>query len=139
MSKIENVKKHLRNNKTAYITAGTVVVIAGVAYYAGVRVGKTAAASIEYVGDTVIHNESSISGISYKPTINNIVQFAEDSTPSRPVGLVDDNGALVSAFKSIGEAARQTGLTKIQVSKVVNGLAEKAEGMAFVALDQQAA
>lgn len=63
-----------------------------------------------------------------------MINFVENSTPSKRVGVLDESGNIRAAFNSIGEAARQTGLDKGQISKVVNGLVDKVGGQKFVEL-----
>lgn len=139
MTRIESIKTHLRNNKVTYIACGvTAVVVAGVTYYV-VRnsnvVKAVAAATTEYVGDTVVHNAPTMNNtICWKPTMQNIVNFAEDSTPSRPVGLLGKDGGIKMAFKSMNEAARQTGHNVGMISKNVNGHLSDLNGDRFVAL-----
>jgi hypothetical protein len=139
MSKIENIKSHLKNNKVTYIACGvTAVVVAGVTYYVtrnGEVSTKAVAATTEFFGDTVANNAPQQIRC-YKPTMNNIVNFVENSTPSKRVGLLSPDGAIVRAFNSIGDAARSTGLDKGQISKNVNELIDSVGGQKFVLLEE---
>jgi hypothetical protein len=138
MSKLENVKNHLKNNKVTYIACGvTAVVVSGVTYYFTRNTGALKQ-SIEIVGETAVNNAPTInSSLNYKPTnvINNIFEFVERSTPSKQVGLLSEDGkTLKSAWSSISEAARQTGHHPTMISKNVNGHIPSLNGDKFVAI-----
>lgn len=139
---MNKIKQHLKNNKVTYVACGvTAVVVAGVTYYVtkdGKLAAKALASTTEYVGDTVVHNAPSISGISWKPTIHNIVEFAEQSTPSKPIALLDVNGNVAAAFRSIGEAARQTETSRSEISRHLAGMVDSVKGLTFKPLEEVA-
>ena len=136
MNKIQKIKKHFSDNVDLYaVGTACLVVGAGVTYYF-TRGGKDVVKSIEYVGDTVVHNAPSITGISWKPTIHNIIEFAEQSTPSKPIALLDANGNIAAAFRSIGEAARQTESSRSEISRHLSGMVDTVKGMKFKPLEE---
>lgn len=139
MTRIESIKTHLRNNKVTYISCGvTAVVVAGVTYYVTRNVGVSQKV-LELVGDTAINNVPTInSSLNYKPTniINNVIEFVERSTPSKQIGLLDNNGDLMAAWGSISSAATSTGLDRSLISRNVNNLIDNVKGKKFVLLDE---
>src|SRR5690349_4926573 len=80
MSKIENIKSHLKNNKVTYIACGvTAVVVGGVTYY----VTRNPAMVNEVAGSQIIQyiKQGNLNWKSNQVVVNLI----ENSTPSKPL------------------------------------------------------
>lgn len=122
---LEKTKAHLKKHKTAYlVTAGTV---------AGVVLGAvvTAVTRNSNLGPT-----AKVSGIvNWKPFIDQTVTitFEEKSTPSKPVHLVGTD----QYYRSLSEAARQTGHSLSDISKNANGKISDIKGDIFELVNVQ--
>lgn len=124
-SRLEQVKTHIQTHRHAYI-AGAVCLTAGVAGGAAIVRTRHVADVITITGD---HN------IGKAETVNKImIELVERSTPSKPVHLVGTN----LYFNSISEAARETGLDRISISKNIAGAIPDVKGAIFKLLDPAA-
>lgn len=113
MSKIENIKNHVRENKKAYIAGGTVVGVGaavGIGYILGVR---TTPKDVE----TLIAPSNTINGVAWKPTqtIEVYVEALGD-----PGNIVQDltTGTI---YASQRQAATALGVHPGRVSDHLNG------------------
>ena len=122
---LEKAKEHLKKHKTAYlVVAGTV---------AGVVLGAvvTSVTRNSNLGPT-----AKVSGIvNWKPFIDQTVTitFEEKSTPSKPVHLVGTD----QYYRSLSEAARQTGHSLSDISKNANGKISDIKGDIFELVNVQ--
>lgn len=118
---IDKVKLHVKNHKTAYMVGGALIT--------GVVVGVVLAKNING-GDTIIIE--GVNNIGKDVSVNKtIVNFVERSTPSKPVHLVGTN----LYFNSISEAARETGLDRMAISKNIAGTIPDVKGNVFKLLE----
>lgn len=124
MSKIENIKNHVRENKTAYIVGASCFAV-GVAGGIGAALIKSGNVSIVASGDG---NQI----VGKAKTVNQVMfEMVERSTPSKPVHLKGTN----LYFNSLSEAARETGHSLSMISQNVNGHIADVKGDVFVLLD----
>lgn len=118
--KYGTIKAHVKENKTAYITGATCLVI-------GV-LGGTAYAKRGEISQVVKQNNV----LCWRPQQNVVqVAFQERSTPSKPIVNKTTN----AAYGSVHEAARQTGIDRSLISKNINGHIPDAKGQVFEAID----
>ncbi len=105
--RIEKVKAHLKENKVTYfVSVGSAMVGAALAV---VMIGRSEA------GTEIAQK---ITQIGFGNRVNAaIINFIENSTPSKPVHLVGTD----RYFSSLNEAARKTGHNLSRISKNVNG------------------
>lgn len=120
MSKIENIKNHVREHKKVYVIGGTVAAVgvaAGVGYILGVR---TTPKNVE----TLVAPSNTINGLAWKPTqtIEVVVEALGD-----PGNIVQDltTGTI---YASQGEAARALGAYPADVSRHLRGLSNSVKG-----------
>jgi len=119
---VQVVLKHINDHKTAYI-AGTSVVVGIVGGYA-VANNKDSAKFVQ-----------NITQIGFGNRVNTaIVTFIENSTPSRPVHFMGQDGTDLY-FNSLSEAARITGHTLSMISRNVNGIIDNVKGDVFEVVD----
>lgn len=127
MSKIENIKNHVRENKKAYIVGASSLAI-GVGIGVGAALIKSGNVSIVASGDG---NQI----VGKAKTVNQVMfEMVERSTPSKPVHLKGTN----LYFNSLSEAARETGHSLSMISQNVNGHISDVKGDVFVLLDPAA-
>lgn len=118
---IDKVKLHVKNHKTAYMVGGALI--------AGVVVGVVFTKHVK-AGDVIV--VEGVNNIGKDMSVNKtIVNFVENSTPSKPVHLVGTN----LYFNSIREAARVTGHQVSMISKNVNGHIADVKGDVFELLE----
>lgn len=118
--KFEQVKEHIKENKSAYISGGVCLVIGAVGGYTLFK-NKEAAQFVQKIVQVGVGNRANAT----------IINFVERSTPSRPVHLVGTD----LYFPSLSEAARQTGHNVSMISKNVNGYLDSLNGDVFEAID----
>lgn len=109
MSKIENIKNHVREHKKVYVIGGTVAAVgaaAGVGYILGVR---TAPKNVE----TLVAPSNTINGLAWKPTqtIEVVVEALGD-----PGNIIQDltTGTI---YASQGEASRALGVSRSAITR----------------------
>lgn len=126
MSKIENIKNHVRENKKVYIVGASSLAVGaavGVGYALGVR---TTPKDVE----TLISPSNTINGVAWKPTqtIEVYVEALGD-----PGNIIQDltTGTI---YASQGEAARALGVQPARVSEQIRGLVENVNGHKFIKL-----
>ena len=125
MSKIENIKNHVRENKKAYVVGASCL---AVGLLGGVALAKSGDISIVASGD-----KNQIVGKA--KTVNQVmIELVERSTPSKPVHLVGTN----LYFSSMSEAARETGHSLSMISKNVKGQIPNVKGDVFELLEPAA-
>lgn len=125
MSKIENIKNHVREHKKVYVVGASCL---AVGLLGGVALVKSGDISIVVTGD-----KNQIVGKA--KTVNQVmVELVERSTPSRPVHLVGTN----LYFNSISEAARETGYARSLISQNINGHIPDVKGDVFKLLEPAA-
>jgi hypothetical protein len=113
---VERIKTHFKENKQVY---------AGIAIGVGVSVVVTVGAYALMRPD-VQQIAKQINIFSPKPT-QIVVQFVENSTPSKPVHLVGTH----KYWNSISSAAKDTGFDRGHISKNVNGLISSVKNSVF--------
>jgi peptide subunit release factor 1 (eRF1) len=117
---IQEILKHLNENKTAYIAGFSCFVVGAVGTYLVVS-DKDAGTTIQKITQIGMGNRVNTS----------IVNFVEKSTPSKPVHLVGTD----LYFPSLSEAARQTGHNVSMISKNVNGYIDNLNGDIFEVIE----
>lgn len=125
MSKFENIKNHIRENKKVYVVGASCLVVgAGV----GAVLVTTGGISIAVSGD---NNQI----VGKARTVNQVmVELVERSTPSKPVHLEGTN----LYFSSLNEAARETGHSISKLSRHINGHIPDINGDVFTLLEPAA-
>lgn len=120
MSKIENVKQHIKKNKAVYITGATCLAVGalGGGLYMATRPEVTQMVKMQNIG------------LTWKPK-QEVIQFIERSTPSKPIHLKGTQ----QYFDSISAAARETGIDRVAISKNVNGHISEIDGKVFELVD----
>lgn len=122
MSKIENIKNHVRENKKVYIVGASCLAV-GVGVGAVLVKSGNISISVSGDGNHVVGKARTVNQV--------MVELVERSTASRPVHLDGTN----LYFSSINEAARETGLPRHLISRNVNGLIPDVKGQVFKLLD----
>ena len=124
---IDKVKAHVKEHKTVYLVSGAL--ITGVVV--GVAVAKIKSGSIN-ITDTVVEGGDLFAVTGSKNTVNKtVIELVERSTPSKPVHLEGTN----LYFNSISEAARETGLDRMAISKNIAGTIPDVKGNVFKLLE----
>jgi hypothetical protein len=115
--KLEQVKKHLEENKKIYVASALTAVGTAAIFLV---VGKT---------NRSLMNNQQVSQIAcWKPRSTQVIMnFTERSTPSKPVHLVGTD----LYFDSLSDAARKTGHHLSDISKVINGHKTDIQGDVF--------
>lgn len=114
--KIEKIKRHVKDNKNAYIASGATA--------AGMTIIFLAANQAR----PAIKNGQQIHQIAWRPENTQvIINLVEKSTPSKPVHLVGTD----RYFDSLSHAAREMGYAVSDISKVVNGKRKDIKGDVF--------
>ncbi len=109
MSKIENIKNHVRENKKAYLVGASSLAVGaavGVGYALGAR---TTPKDVE----TLISPSNNINGLSYKPT-QKIEVFVE--ALGDPGNIIQDM-TTGTIYASQGEAARALGVSRSAIHR----------------------
>jgi hypothetical protein len=102
--RIERIKEHLDENKTTYIACAVTAVGTSVIFFAASRTNVSVVTNMPIA--------------CWKPRNTQVVlNFTERSTQSKPVHLVGTE----RYFDSLSDAARKTGHSLSNISKVVNG------------------
>ena len=122
IEKWEQVKWHFRHHRGIYISAGAVV-LAGAG---GVLIGRNLTPK---TGAQVVQGIKlfAVGWGNHQTAIN----FAERSTPSKPLHLVGTH----QYFDSVSDAARQTGEWRSRISQNVNGHIPHVHGKIFEVVD----
>lgn len=119
--KIEDVKKHVQENKSAYIAVGVSTTLAAGAFAAGRYSG---------VKQVVVTDVANVK--LWSPTTTNVtVMLEEFSTRSKAIYCPE----LKQAFNSISDAARKTGTHRASISRVVAGAQDTVDGLTFQLID----
>ncbi len=104
--RIDKIKTHLCENKDRYLIGGCCTVVSGAVMFI---IGRSEA------GTEIVQK---ITQIGFGNRVNAaVINFVENSTPSKPVHLVGTD----QYFSSLNEAARKTGHNLSRISKNVNG------------------
>lgn len=111
----KNAKAHVKRHKVAY-SVGAVVVVAGVSYYVGTRVGCSRTLS------------PSIVGINNKLDQSVTILADRSGAPSWRIYWVEAN----REFNSQRELALFTGLSETHISKLMNGKRKAINGLTLV-------
>ena len=114
---LDTVKTHVRKHKRAY-SIGTVVVIAGVAYYIGTRTGPPRVAL------NVLSNKGSIFGINNKLDQRVITLVDRPGPPSWIIGKVGTN----EEWSSQGLTAAANQIRESDLRAHLNGLLDNVNG-----------
>ncbi len=121
--KYEAAKAHVKENKAAYITGATCLVVGAL--------GGAAVAKRTEIAE-IMQCAKQINILSPGSRLNNVqIAFQERSTPSRPI-FNKTNGV---AYGSINEAARQSGHSASMISRNINGHISDVHGDVFEALE----
>jgi hypothetical protein len=113
---VQKIKKHIRENKAIYISNG-LTAVSVTAIFLAVNKSPNSPVSLQTVKQ-----------IAFRAEANQVmINLIERSTPSKPVHLVGTN----LYFDSLNDAARKTGHSLSQISKVVNGLKTDINGDVF--------
>lgn len=115
MDKMDKIKKHFDENKKVYVGVGVGLVVGAAVATVAFRNNPEVAQKINQVAIGYRNNQV-------------LVNFVENSTPSRPVHLKGTN----QYFNSLNEAARETGHSLSRISKNVNGHIPDVNGDVFV-------
>ena len=117
---------HIEKNKVAYLTGAVCLTVGVVCGAALVRTRPSITATITDI------KEHAIVVVGDKNTVNQVVvNLVERSTASKPVHLVGTN----LYFNSISEAARETGLDRIAISRNIAGTISDVKGSVFKLLE----
>jgi hypothetical protein len=119
--KIEQVKKHLRENKKVYIAVGISSVVTTATILLVLNRSESGVQVVQKITQLGFRNE-------VNPTVINLIEL---STPSKPVHLVGTD----QYFNSIHDAARKTGHHVSMISKNVNGKIPDLKGDVFELLE----
>ena len=113
----EEVKAHVGRHKVAY-SVGTVVVVAGVAYYIGVRAGSS---------KTLSPSASIVGGINYKIDQKVITLVDRQGPPSWVIGQVGTD----LEWNSQRETAISEGIRESDLRAHLNGLIKHVNGKQY--------
>ena len=118
MIDFDKVKAHVGRHKVAY-TAGTVVVVAGVSFYIGVRLGSARIS---------LDNSATLVGINSKlnHTVNVLVE--RPGPPSWMIRCIETG----EEFLSQRSAAFAHGISPVDLSSHLNGYLENVNGKHYV-------
>lgn len=117
MSKIQKIKQHVKDNKKVYIASAGALAV-------GV-IGGILVSTRSNFGSQIMQT---VNQIGFRNTANpTIINFVENSTPSRPVHLVGTD----LYFNSISDASRKTGHSLSTLSKHINGKIPDVKGDVF--------
>lgn len=112
---LTRIKAHVKRHQVAY-SVGGIVVIAGVSYYVGTRMGSSRTLS------------PSIFGINNKMNQKVIVEAGRQGPPSWIIYWVEAD----REFDSQRELARLLGLSETHISKLLNGKRNPVDGLTLV-------
>ena len=116
-TKIEKIKAHIGRHKVVY-SIGTGVVIAGVGYYIGVRVGSSKALSLT----------ASIVGDNNKLD-QRVIHLAERSGPPSWEILCRETGEKLNSQRAMAHAHR---ISEVDLSQHLNGFLDDVKGRHYV-------
>lgn len=120
---LEKVKTHVQENKKYYFIGATCLTV-------GVAAGAIFLGQKDVINIAVEGSNNDIIGKAR--TVNKtVIELVERSTPSKPVHLVGTN----LYFNSISEAARETGLDRMAISKNIAGTIPDVKGQVFKLLE----
>jgi hypothetical protein len=118
---IKDVKNHVVENKTVYITAGVSTALAAAAFAAG-RYSGVKQVVLTDVGNVKL----------WSPTTTSVTVVLEElSTRSKPIYCPE----LKRAFNSIHHAARELGVDRGSISKNLSGQYKSAGNLTFEYID----
>lgn len=120
-------REHWDKHKTKYIYGGVVVGVGVTCYIIGKRVGsETMSNNKHMVVNRVVGKDIEINQIDN--SVNTVIQsIGRNGHP----GVVVYCPELKKTFRSYGEAARETGISRNSISRVAKGKTEHANGLSF--------
>lgn len=124
-AQLERTRVHLKKHRNLYMVGAASLTVGVLVGATIVKTGGNISVKGDVTGDVI-----SVTG--HHNTVNKIVvELIENSTPSKPVHLLGTN----LYFNSISEAARETGLDRIAISRNIAGTIPDVKGSVFKLLE----
>lgn len=120
---LDKAKVHIQENKKAYVVGGVCLVVGLAGGTFLVKNKDVINVSVEGIGNNVVGKAKTVNQVT--------IELVKKSTPSKPVHLVGTN----LYFNSISEAARETGLDRMAISKNIAGTIPDVKGEVFKLLE----